>query len=318
MINYYNYYLVAFNNVNGEKKPRIINIDNDKLKVEDEKELTNIAFIDNLTSQYSEEQFRSYLTKEGILESYDTPVFVVRHYKKNVKDSKGKTKANLKYYSPIFKSDDGRLVGSIAKTISSQRELMLLDGLYLLEHFRKLYTSQSDFRYIAKYIINEHDIEHLLNYESTRKNKSTNPIKYELLRDVVSAFYEFETKKTYEKFFFSVDGRESYTNEIFGMLPKKIMDSEIKYKKPKELTYEEALEIKNSPWDDPIRERNFYTQLKSGSIKDSDRLATTLEDKLRAGLISISEYIKYRFDNELLFRGKNIEKEEDKGARGRK
>ena len=310
MINYYNYYLIAFNIEDGVKKPRIININKDMLKVEDDKELTNIAFIDNLTSQYSEDQFRTHLVKEGVIKDYDTPVFIVRHYKKNVKDSLGRTRANLKYYSPIFKSEEGRLVGSISKTTTQQRELMFLDAQYIIEYFKRLYNGKSDFRYIARYIINEHDIEHLLNYEPSNKNKNSSPIKYELLRDVVSAFYEFETKKSYEKFFYSVDGREDFTSEIFGMLPKRIANKDIKFKEPRELSFEEALEIKNSGWDDPISEKRFYEQLKQGTIYDRERLATTLEDKLRAGFISPEQYIRYKLINERLFRGNNIIKEE--------
>lgn len=300
MTNYYNYYLVALNLEDGKIVPRIINLDNTILKEEDEKELTNLAYVDNLTAKYDEETFRRYLFDKGVLKDLNTPVFVVRHSRSSEMDKTGhrKPKASVKFFCPIFKSNDSSLINNLALTTIRQRSLTVSDASYLLKYFEDLFYSSDEFRHIASYIINEHDLKHVLNYEYYMKTKKTNPIKYSLLRDVVSTLYEFEKNKTYERFMLKVYAREDFIPEVLTILPKKITIRKANLKPVVRQTIEQAEELKHTKLDNEA----IKQQQETGTFKDRDVRTLTLEDQLRVGLIGPIEYINARETNEVRFR----------------
>ena len=74
------YYIVAL-----DTKPRIVYLDENKLDEKDNLKLTNLAYIDYITSQYDEETFRNYLFKNNIISYKDTPIFIVHTHMYKVK-----------------------------------------------------------------------------------------------------------------------------------------------------------------------------------------------------------------------------------------
>ena len=300
MRNYYNYYLVALNLEEDKMNPRIINLDNSKLQEDDEKELTNIAYIDNLTSKYEEGVFRRYLYDKKILKDIYTPVFIVRFSNSYEKDNFGnrKTKTSIKFYCPIFKSKDSELVNNIALTTIRQRNISISECSYLLQYFEALYYNNEEYRDIVNYVINDHDIKHLLNYKVYIKDTKSNPIKYTLLRDVVSTLYEFEKSKTFERFVNDVYGREDYIREIKSVLPEKINVKKGDFKPVVRDSYENIERIKHEEWDNIDAKEQF----KNSSIKERTLLTLTLEDKLRAGLIDANDYSNTKEKYETKFR----------------
>ena len=298
----FNYYLVALNMDEDVMKPRVINID---LDVEDEKELTNIAFIDELTSRYSEKQFRNHLIKNNILSNPNTPVFIVRRStsQSKVTDGNGneKNKITIKYYSPIFKSTYSEFIPNLAISTLRKRNLNLEDSLYLLRTFCSLYKSNRNFREIANFILNSHDIKHLLDYAKSSTDKKINPIKYELLRDVVSALCEYDQCKDFEEFYSKVYRRQEFTNKILGILPKNYPRE--KLDKPVRESLEYVQELKRGKWDDPVAQAKINKDFKESNTFDIDHLHLTLEDRLRAGLISdYSNYLDQKEKLELEYR----------------
>ena len=300
MRNYYNYYLVALNLEENGIKPRIINLDNSMLQEDDEKELTNLAFIDNLTSKYEEGTFRKYLLDKGVLKNIYTPVFVVRLSNSFEKDVFGnrKAKTSIKFYCPIFKSKDSKLINNIALTTIRQRNLSISDSAYLLQYFEALYFNNKEYRDIVNYVINQHDIKHLLNYKHYIKDTKSNPIKYSLLRDVVSTMYEFEKSKTFDRFIEDVYDRDDYVKDIIRILPEKTKITKNDLNPISRATREEVEIIKNEPWDDIEAKEQF----ENNSIKERTLLTLTLEDKLRAGIIDANEYILSKEKYETKFR----------------
>lgn len=300
MTNYYNYYLIALNIEEGKVKPRIINIDQDMLGEKDKKELTNLAFIDNLTSNYKEGDFRRYLFDKGVLKDLYTPVFVVRLSKSYKKDVNGNTlkKTSIKYYSPIFQSNDSELINNLALTTIRQRSLTISDASYLLQYFESLYYNNEEYRDIVRYTINEHDINHLLNYKEYIKNKKSNPIKYSLLREVVSTLYEFEKCSTFEKYMSDVYGREDSTRDIIKVMPEEISVKKSDLKPMSNETIEEIYNKRYENWDNPKAKEQY----EKGLFKDRELLTLTLEDRLRAHMISIDEFASIREQTEAKFR----------------
>ena len=297
MINYYNYYLVALNLENGEMKPRIINIDTSTLNGEDVKELSNIAHIDSVTSQYDESFFRKYLQKKEIINNIYTPIFITRISKSYVSEAgKKKTKTSVKYYCPIFKSESSKLINNISLTTLRQRSLTLDDTYYLLNHFKDLYLHNGEYREIVEYIINDHDIKHLLNYKSYIDDPRSNPIKYNLLREVVSSFYEYEKCKNYENFIHGIYGREIYTNEILKVLPEKLGIRKSDFKPVVRQSLKEVEELKRTEWDNKTAEELYK---KENTINLS---TLTLEDRLRAGAINEIDYLDTKEKSEIKFR----------------
>lgn len=308
MKNYYNYYLVALN-ISEPKypglenlipTPRIINLNNDMLKVEDEKELTNLAYIDNLTSKYEEGVLRRYLFDKGIIDNLYTPLSIVRLSKSRVKDKFDNNKIvdNIKYYSPIFKSKDSNLITNLAITTLRKRNLSVADSSYLLQKFNELYFNNLEIRKISHYIIDEHDLKHLLRYDEYIKDKKSNPIKYDLLRQVVSILYEYEKNKTFDKFVEDVYGRHDFTRKILDILPEKIKIKKEDYGIVSRLNKEDLEKIKLENWDNEEAKEQF----KSGRISEKTLLTLTLEDKLRAGVINWDEYIRNKEEKEIKFR----------------
>ena len=300
MVDYYNYYLVALNFENKEMKPRIINLNNNMLNEEDEKQLINLAYIDNLTSKYEEGVFRRYLFDKKIIDNLYTPVFVVRRARSFEMDKSGhrKVKNSIKFYSPIFKSKDSSLINNLALTTLRQRTLDFSEASYLLNYFEALYYNNEEYRDIVRYIINEHDIKHLLNYKYYAKDKKSNPIKYNLLRDVVSSLYEFEKNKTFEKFMGDVYGRDNFIHEILSVLPEKVNVKKADLNPITNKTLDEIDKIKEEKWDNMDAKKQFQ----SDTIKDRDFRTLTLEDRLRAGLIDSVEYSNRVERNETKFR----------------
>ncbi len=300
MINYYNYYLVALNLEENGIQPRIINLNNDILKENDEKELTNLAYIDNLTSKYDETVFRKYLYEKEIIKNTFTPIFIVRlsiTYKKD-SDGNSKKKTNIKYYCPIFKSKDASLINNVALTTIRQRSLAFSDASYLLKYFEDLFYKSEEYRSIVEYIINEHDIKHLLNYEYYVKDKKSNPIKYSLLREVVSTLYEFEKSQSFEKFMGDVYGREESALSIVKILPEVIKVKKSDLNPVRRLSDEEIENIKNQEWDN----KEAKEQFRGDTINERVLYTLTLEDRLRAGLIDGIEYSNTRENYETKFR----------------
>ena len=300
MINYYNYYLVALNFEDRKINPRIINLDNSMLNEEDEKELTNLAYIDNLTSKYEEGVFRRYLFDKGVIKNLYTPVFVVRYSNTYELDDSGKRKAkkSVKFYCPIFKSKDSSLINNLALTTIRQRSLALSDCAYLLHYFEDLFYKNEEFRSIASYVINEHDLKHLLNYEYYIKDKKSNPIKYSLLREVVSIMYEFEKNKSFEGFMNDVYAREDYIKEVMAVLPDKINVKKSDLNPMSREIIDEVSEIRNTAWDNEAAKEQFD----AGTINERDLRTLTLEDRLRAGLIDEIEYSNNKETYEAKFR----------------
>ena len=300
MINYYNYYLVALNLEENGIQPRIINLNNDILKENDEKELTNLAYIDNLTSKYDEAVFRKYLYEKEIIKNTFTPIFIVRLSTAYKKDSDGnsKKKTNIKYYCPIFKSKDASLINNVALTTIRQRSLAFSDASYLLKYFEDLFYKSEEYRSIVEYIINEHDIKHLLNYEYYVKDKKSNPIKYSLLREVVSTLYEFEKSQSFEKFMGDVYGREESALNIVKILPEVIKVKKSDLNPVRRLSDEEIENIKNQEWDN----KEAKEQFRGDTINERVLYTLTLEDRLRAGLIDGIEYSNTRENYETKFR----------------
>lgn len=300
MINYYNYYLVALNLEENGIQPRIINLNNDILKENDEKELTNLAYIDNLTSKYDEAVFRKYLYEKEIIKNTFTPIFIVRLSTTYKKDSDGnsKKKTNIKYYCPIFKSKDASLINNVALTTIRQRSLAFSDASYLLKYFEDLFYKSEEYRSIVEYIINEHDIKHLLNYEYYVKDKKSNPIKYSLLREVVSTLYEFEKSQSFEKFMGDVYGREESALSIVKILPEVIKVKKSDLNPVRRLSDEEIENIKNQEWDN----KEAKEQFRGDTINERVLYTLTLEDRLRAGLIDGIEYSNTRENYETKFR----------------
>lgn len=300
MINYYNYYLVALNLEENGIQPRIINLNNDILKENDEKELTNLAYIDNLTSKYDEAVFRKYLYEKEIIKNTFTPIFIVRLSTTYKKDSDGnsKKKTNIKYYCPIFKSKDASLINNVALTTIRQRSLAFSDASYLLKYFEDLFYKSEEYRSIVEYIINEHDIKHLLNYEYYVKDKKSNPIKYSLLREVVSTLYEFEKSQSFEKFMGDVYGREESALNIIKILPEVIKVKKSDLNPVRRLSDEEIENIKNQEWDNKEAKKQF----RGDTINERVLYTLTLEDRLRAGLIDGIEYSNTRENYETKFR----------------
>ena len=300
MINYYNYYLVALNLEENGIQPRIINLNNDILKENDEKELTNLAYIDNLTSKYDETVFRKYLYEKEIIKNTFTPIFIVRLSTTYKKDSDGnsKKKTNIKYYCPIFKSKDASLINNVALTTIRQRSLAFSDASYLLKYFEDLFYKSEEYRSIVEYIINEHDIKHLLNYEYYVKDKKSNPIKYSLLREVVSTLYEFEKSQSFEKFMGDVYGREESALSIVKILPEVIKVKKSDLNPVRRLSDEEIENIKNQEWDN----KEAKEQFRGDTINERVLYTLTLEDRLRAGLIDGIEYSNTRENYETKFR----------------
>ena len=286
MKNYYNFYLVALN-----ENPRIINIDKEQLNVEDDKVLTNIAYIDKLTTNYEEGVFRRYLYDKKIIDKIYTPIFIVRSYKLN-------GKIGIKFYSVLFKKGNTDLIDNLATNILRQRELSISDASYLLNKFERMYFNNEDFHDIADYIINEHDINHLLNYKQNYTDKKKNPIKYVLLRDVVSVFYEYEKNKSFEKYLMDVYDRDKYKTKIIKILPESIKVRKTDIDKVKYVTDEEIKRIKNEKWDNVVAQEEFKNE--RISLKTVSLL--TLEDRLRAGLITDNEYAMSREKFETKFR----------------
>ena len=311
MKNYYNYYLVALNfeekdNYSHEiiRQPRIINLNNDMLKEEDSKELTNLAYIDNLTSKYEEGAMRRYLFDKGIIDNIYTPICLVRLSNGYNKDSFGNRKSEnkIKYFSPIFKSKNSDLINNIALSTIRQRTLLLSDASYLLQKFYDLYIYDSEYAKIADYIIDEHDIKHLLNYKNYLKDSKSNPIKYELLREVVSSFYEYEKNKNYIKFVEDVYAREDFTKNILEILPEKINIKKTDLNPVQKLSKEDIEKIKNQDWDNQFAQENLNIKNKDAKIDEKTLLTLTLEDKLRAGIIDYNEYIRKIEETEIKFR----------------
>lgn len=300
MINYYNYYLVALNLEENGIQPRIINLNNDILKENDEKELTNLAYIDNLTSKYDEAVFRKYLYEKEIIKNTFTPIFIVRLSTTYKKDSDGNSrkKTNIKYYCPIFKSKDASLINNVALTTIRQRSLAFSDASYLLKYFEDLFYKSEEYRSIVEYIINEHDIKHLLNYEYYVKDKKSNPIKYSLLREVVSTLYEFEKSQSFEKFMGDVYGREESALSIVKILPEVIKVKKSDLNPVRRLSDEEIENIKNQEWDN----KEAKEQFRGDTINERVLYTLTLEDRLRAGLIDGIEYSNTRENYETKFR----------------
>ena len=273
MINYYNYYLVALNLEENGIQPRIINLNNDILKENDEKEIIKNTF---------------------------TPIFIVRLSTAYKKDSDGnsKKKTNIKYYCPIFKSKDASLINNVALTTIRQRSLAFSDASYLLKYFEDLFYKSEEYRSIVEYIINEHDIKHLLNYEYYVKDKKSNPIKYSLLREVVSTLYEFEKSQSFEKFMGDVYGREESALNIVKILPEVIKVKKSDLNPVRRLSDEEIENIKNQEWDN----KEAKEQFRGDTINERVLYTLTLEDRLRAGLIDGIEYSNTRENYETKFR----------------
>ena len=300
MTDYYNYYLVALNIENGKAQPRIINLNNEMLKEEDEKKLINLAYIDNLTSKYEEGSFRRYLFDKKIINNLYTPVFVVRRSRTYVMDKSGhrKVKSSIKFYSPIFKSNDSSLINNLALTTLRQRSLDVSESSYLINKFETMFYNNEEYRDIVRYMINEHDIKHLLNYKYYIKDKKSNPIKYILLRDVVSTMYEYEKNKSFEKFMGDVYGREDYISEIISVLPEKVSVKKSDLNPISKESLDQIDEIKSGTWDNENAKKQFI----EGTIKEKDLMTLTLEDRLRAGLIDSIEFSNTRERNETKFR----------------
>ena len=298
MMNYYNYYLVALNHENEGVKPRIINIDASTLNGEDERELSNLAHIDNVTSKYDEITFRKYLLSKGIISNLYTPIFITRLSTSHLTDENGdkKTKNNVKYFCPIFKSNESKLINNIALSTLRQRSLSLDDTSYLLNYFKEQYLHNEEYRSIVDFIINNHDIKHLLNYKIYIKDTKSNPIKYSLLREVVSSLYEFEKNKSFEGFMHEVYGRDSFVREVIKVLPAKVGIKKSDFKPMVRESIEEVNDLKYSDWDDKAAEELYKKQ-------NMINLSTlTLEDRLRAGAIDAVDYLNTKEQLEHKFR----------------
>ena len=311
MKNYYNYYLVALNfeekdDFNHEivKCPRIINLNNDMLNEKDPKELTNLAYIDNLTSKYEEGVMRRYLFDKGIIDNFNTPITIVRLSNGYREDNFGNRKSvtKIKYFCPIFKSKNSDLINNIALSTIRQRTLLLSDAGYLLQKFNDLYTYDSEYAKIARFIIDQYDIKHLLNYKDYLKDNKSNPIKYELLREVVSSMYEYEKSKNYLKFVEDVYGRVEFTRNIIKILPEKIEIKKSNLNPVQRLTKDDIERIKNDKWDNSFAQENLDIKNKNAKRDEKTLLTLTLEDKLRAGIIDDNEYIRKIEETEIKFR----------------
>ena len=184
-----NCYLIAFN-----KQLRQIELNQNMLKATDD-ELNNLKYIDSITSKYSEETFKNYLLKRGIIENIDTPICIVNQ-KENYRQEK-----EINIYRIINKG---------------YYDNYLTNSSNLLEEFQTRYYSNNDFKEIANYIITEDEIKRIFYFNgySGRSYK----LDYNNIRNIVLSLNIF---KKYKKLEFYNDKDNNYIDhrdEIISLL----------------------------------------------------------------------------------------------------
>ncbi|MBR1417285.1 MAG: hypothetical protein IJ572_05705 [Bacilli bacterium] len=287
------YYIVAL-----DTKPRIVYLDENKLDEKDNLKLTNLAYIDYITSQYDEETFRNYLFKNNIISYKDTPIFIVHTHMY-------KGKIRIIFNNLIFKGKYSNLLLNLSLTTLRERALSLKDCAYLIDIFEKNYYYNNDFKEIANYLINEKSIEKIIKYRERKnssnasnydeKYKNENPLKYRLMRDLVSSLNEYSKYQDIDSFLLSVYKRDDYSDLIIPLIPEKSLVDKIERQN---VSYDDLEDIKNAPWDNKDAEE----MIKNERYTEEFIRTATLEDQLRAGLISDYDYIYTRRDSEQKFK----------------
>ncbi len=274
-----NYYIIAFNN-----NLRIISLNNDMLRESDVSKLSNLAYLDLLTSNIEESKFRKYLLDNKIIDKIYTPIFIVKKYKYN-------GKYNIKFHNLIFKDNNSYLINNLALTDLRNRYISLRDCGYLLKKFGMEYCRDNKFKNIIDNIINSHEVDDLLNYQEN-KDKMDQRFRYSLLRDIVSSMqisdkydsvYDY-IMDTYKKVDY-VDDIVTAINSFEYNLPnnyKKFISNNIGQRVLKEE------ELKITPWDNKKAQKHYQ----EGRFVDWEIQTLTLEDEYRYGFIDYSKYLR--------------------------
>ncbi len=184
-----NCYLIAFN-----KQLRKIELNQSMLNASND-ELTNLKYIDSVTSKYDEETFRNYLLNRGIIENINTPICIVNQ-KLNSRQEK-----EMDIYRIINKG---------------KYDNYLSDSSTLLEQFQSLYYDNQDFKEIANYIITDDEIKRIFYFNgySGRSYK----LDYNNIRNIVLSLNVFEKYKKLELYNDKDNDYTKYVNEINSLL----------------------------------------------------------------------------------------------------
>ena len=132
-----NCYLVAFN-----KSLRLIDIDEEKINI-NQNNKSNLEYIDAITEEYDSDYLRNGLLQKGIIESVDTPIYVAEVFKRL-----GEDKKKLELYKILTKEDKEKYEHSY-------------DLFNIFKEFHELYRTNKEFAQLAKYFIEETDIEQI-------------------------------------------------------------------------------------------------------------------------------------------------------------
>ena len=124
------------------------------------------------------------------------------------------------------------------------------------------------------------------------------PIKYVLLRDVVSVFYEYNKYKKVDKYLSDVCRCYESEDAILSILPNKIKVKRSDLSEIKVLSQEDISEIKHDKWDNAIAQKEHYNK----KMSNKSIATLTLEDELRSGKIDAGKYKDIREKQERKFR----------------
>ncbi len=123
------YYLIAFNS-----KIRHIELKQEKIQSK-VKDTTSLEYIDSVTQQYDKNRLKQGLVDQGITESYDTPIYVVKLSKSSYTD-----KADLEFYNVLTKEDSEVF----------DKSYKLFD---IFKEYHSLYHSNREFKQLADYFM---------------------------------------------------------------------------------------------------------------------------------------------------------------------
>ena len=123
------YYLIAFNS-----KIRHIELKQEKIQSK-VKDTTSLEYIDSVTQQFDKNRLKQGLVDQGITESYDTPIYVVKLSKSSYTD-----KADLEFYRILTQED--------SETFDKSYKLF-----NIFKEYHSLYHSNREFKQLADYFI---------------------------------------------------------------------------------------------------------------------------------------------------------------------
>lgn len=161
------YYIIALNN-----EIRYINFNNEILKAKEE-DLTNLKFIDFVTSKYGEDKLRNYLIQKKLIDNIDTPLCIVRPVMPIFSNE-----LVLEYYEILYKD---------------KYSSYLKDNTYLLDEFKKNYYSNNEFKELSNNIIGQEEIQRIFFFDGY--NGRRNNLNYIQTRQIISVLNNYDSKR---------------------------------------------------------------------------------------------------------------------------